>query len=151
MNAQTLEDIINSAIESEVAAYQFYSAAAQKMTDPSAQALFSELAEEEKQHEETLANLDLSNMQSIPTYDLPDLGIAEEIEKPVLSIEMAFVDAIALAMKNEEEAMILYDLLSKCTDNPEQQHLFQSLSAMEKGHKARLEDIYKNAAYAQIW
>lgn len=151
MKEKTLEAIIISAIENEVSAYKFYAQAAQKMTDASAKALFNELAEEERSHEQMLARLDLSSFKAIPTYDIPDFGVAEGVSKPELSIEMSFSDAITLAMKNEEEAMLLYSALANLADAPEQKQLFQSLSDMEKGHKARLEEIYNNAAYAEVW
>lgn len=151
MDKRTIEDIIRCAIDSEIDAYNFYFAAAQRMTDPAAKALFAELAAEEKDHQVILANLDLSEIGPIPTYDLPDLNISENVDKPSLSIDMSFSDAIALAMKNEEEAMLLYAALAKLADNPEQKKLFQELSDMEKGHKARLEEIYNNAAYAEKW
>ncbi len=151
MNKKTLEDIITFAIDSEIDAYNFYLAASQKMIKPAAKALFTELAEEEKNHQVMLANLDLSEIGPIPTYDLPDFSISENVNKPNLSISMPFRDAIALAMKNEEEAMILYAALAKLASNPEQQKLFQELSNMEKGHKARLEKIYNNAVYAKRW
>lgn len=148
---ESLKSIIQNAIESEVESYEFYAAAAKKMQDASAKALFNELAEEELKHREILLNLDLSKMQPIPTDKLPDFGISEDVEKPVLSVEMKYVDAIALAMKNEEEAMTIYANLAKCSDNPEQQRLFEKLASMEKGHKARLEEIYNNAAFAEVW
>ncbi len=151
MNKKTIEDIIRCAIDSEIDAYNFYFAAAQRMTDPAAKALFTELAAEEKDHQLILANLDLSEIGPIPTYDLPDFSISENVDKPNLSIDMSFSDAIALAMKNEEEAMLLYAALAKLADNPEQKKLFQELSDMEKGHKVRLEEIYNNAAYAEEW
>lgn len=151
MDNKDLEAIIKMAIENEVDAYQFYSAAAQKMKDASARDLFIELAEEEQKHCEILSNLDLSSLRKIPTDKLPDFDLSAEVDKPVLSIDMTFVDAIALAMKNEEEAMVLYAGLAAASDNPEEQKLFKSLSDMEKGHKARLEEIYSNAAYAEMW
>lgn len=151
MSNTNLEAIMQMAIENEIDAYEFYTAAAGKMNDPSAKSLFLELAAEEKKHQEILSNLDLSNFEKIPTSKLPDFGISEQIDKPVLSIEMTFVDAISLAIKNEEEAMLLYAGLAAASDNAEQQKLFTSLSEMEKGHKARLEEVYNNAAYAEMW
>lgn len=146
-----LETIIKNAIASEVESYEFYAAAANKMADPSAKALFKELAEEELKHQEILKELDLSSMQPIPTDKLPDFKISESTDKPFLSIDMKYVDAIALAMKEEEEAMLIYANLAKCMDNPQQKELFEKLADMEKGHKARLESIYTNAAFAEVW
>lgn len=150
-NNQNLDAIIEMAIGYEVESYEFYSAAAEKVKDASVKNLFAELAEEEKQHEEILSKLDLSSYNKIPTYDLPDFSLSERIERPALSIDMKFIDAISLAIKIEEETMLLYAGLAAASDNPEQQKLFTSLSNMEKGHKARLEEIYNNTAYAEIW
>ncbi len=45
-----LQDALNIALEREKAAVQFYSEGAAKVTDAGVKTLFSELAQEEKQH-----------------------------------------------------------------------------------------------------
>ena len=108
MNVKDLETIINAAIETEIEAYEFYMAAAEKMQDASARSLFLELAEEEKGHREILSKLDLANFEGLSSMKQADFGLAKQVSKPKLSVDMNFQEAVALAMKNEEEAMQLY-------------------------------------------
>jgi rubrerythrin len=60
-------------------------------------------------------------------------------------------DTIALAMKNEEEAMNMYTDLANCSSDQEQKKVFQALAKMEQGHKARLEDMFTNMAFPEVW
>jgi rubrerythrin len=64
---------------------------------------------------------------------------------------MKFVDAIVLAMKKEEEAMIMYRRFADASSNPEQKEMFLQLARMEQGHKARLETIYTDTAFVEAW
>jgi rubrerythrin len=45
------------------------------------------------------------------------------------------VDVIALAMKNEEEAMEMYTKMAECSTDAEQKRMFEAPANMEKGHK----------------
>jgi rubrerythrin len=60
-------------------------------------------------------------------------------------------DAIALAVKNEEEAMDMYKKMADCSTDAEQKKMFQSLSKMEQGHKVKLEDTFTNMAFPEVW
>ena len=41
--------------------------------------------------------------------------------------------------------------LAKLAKDNETQLLFSQLANMERGHKARLEDIYTNMAFPEVW
>ena len=56
-----------------------------------------------------------------------------------------------MAMKNEQEAMDMYNAMAASSQSAEQKQMFDALADMEKGHKANLEGIYNNAAYAEVW
>ena len=60
-------------------------------------------------------------------------------------------DAIALAMKNEEEAMELYTWLAQGCDDPEQRRVFEDLAAMERDHKFKMENAFVDIAYPEAW
>ena len=61
------------------------------------------------------------------------------------------VDAIALAVKSEEEAMDMYKKMAEWSTDAEQKKMFQSLSNMEQGHKVRLEETFTNMAFPEVW
>jgi rubrerythrin len=45
----------------------------------------------------------------------------------------------------------MYSRLARVSADAEQKMVFEQLANMEKGHKARLEDIYTNMAYPEVW
>ena len=80
-----------------------------------------------------------------------DYEIAETLDAPELSVDMSFPDAIALAIKREEDAMVMYGALSDSAHEPEKKEVFTNLKNMEKLHKTRLEEMYINVGYREIW
>ena len=47
--------------------------------------------------------------------------------------------------------MQMYTQLAKLSSDSEQKMLFDQLATMEKGHKARLEDLYTEMAFPEVW
>ena len=60
-------------------------------------------------------------------------------------------DAIALAVKNEQEAMEMYKEMANCSTDADQINMFRQLSNMEQGHKVKLEDTFTNIAFPEVW
>lgn len=151
MKTNEIKSIIKFAIDNEVEAYEFYKNAALKVRDEHLKKTFEELAEEELKHEEFLKDFLISGAEEMKVSQVIDYKLAETIDKPRLTIEMEFSDAIGLAIKKEEEAMNMYKNLSEVCEDEEQKRLFLGLMNMEKLHKTRLEDIYINVAYNEVW
>jgi rubrerythrin len=55
------------------------------------------------------------------------------------------------SIKKELEAMQMYTQLANLSSDVEQKLLFSQLANMESGHKARLEDLYTNMAFPEVW
>ncbi|MGI6469186.1 MAG: ferritin family protein [Syntrophomonadaceae bacterium] len=146
------ESIINMAIDYEIEAYEFYHALSQKNLEPGMKQIFDELAQEEKNHRDILTEF-LRNPDKPLKFKAPagDFKVAESVELPPLTLDMKPVDAIALAMKKEEEAMNRYLVLAQESDSAAQKGIFEELAKMEQGHKTRLEDIYTNMAFPEVW
>ncbi|NLC26616.1 MAG: ferritin family protein [Fastidiosipila sp.] len=146
---------IKDSIQKEQQSYDFYSDAATKVKTRNLKELFTELAEEELGHRTFLESVLKQESFSSPIKaQKTDFRLAEEVieEKPDLTTDMPFDDAIALAIKREEEAMALYqDLADMIVDNKEMQDMFINLRNMEQAHKTRLESIYLNVAYSEVW
>ena len=64
---------------------------------------------------------------------------------------MDLKDAIGLAMKTEEMAMIKYQKLANDTDDTELKAVFNSLATMEKDHKSKMENAFVEVAYPEVW
>ena len=150
--ATQLKDIINFAIEKEIEAYEFYQDAAKKIaSDANLKKTFADLAAEELKHRKFLQDFPEGDVYEFHLADVADYHVSEAAEKPKLSTEMKFADAVALAMKKEEEAMNMYANLAAASANEKQKELFAELSKMEETHKVRLEDIYVNASFGEVW
>ena len=80
-----------------------------------------------------------------------DYKVGDSIPTPPLTPDMKPVDGLVVAIKKELAAMQMYTQLANASDDAEVKKLFTELAAMERGHKARLEDIYVNTAFAEVW
>lgn len=140
------------AVGNEVEAYEFYRDAAAKMKDPAMKKTFMELADEESGHKVLLEGFLSNEMKDMKFSDEKDYKVAETVEAPqTLSTDMAFKDAIALAMKKEQEAMEMYQQFADASEGAKQKETFLELAKMEKGHKVRLEGIYTDIAFIEVW
>jgi rubrerythrin len=151
MKADDAKKIISMAIEREVEAYTFYRGVADKVKNPALKSLFAELAGEEKKHREFLQGMltkDIAKMKFDPSHDYK---VADTLPSPTLSVEMKPIEGIVVAIKKELEAMQMYTQLAALAKDTETQFLFTQLANMERGHKARLEDIYTNMAFPEAW
>lgn len=150
MKSEEYKKVISTAVENEIEAFDFYSAAGEKVSDANLKAIFKELADEEQKHRDFLQGL-LTQAKPMKFDEGQDYKISESVAKPKLSISMSPADAIGLAMKNEEEAMQMYAELAKASADKEQKELFESLSRMEQGHKIKLEGMFTDMAYPEVW
>ena len=150
MKTEEYKKVISMAVENEIEAYDFYNAAGDKVKDSNLKAIFEDLASEEMKHRDYLQGL-LTQAKPMKFDEGQDYKISESVDKPKLCLSMSPADAIKLAMKNEEEAMQMYAELAKASADNEQKEMFEALSRMEQGHKVKLEGIYTDMAYAEVW
>ena len=144
-------EILSSAIQREIEAQNFYEQAAEQMADGFLKELFTSFVSEEKKHENILKGFLDAVPDSLPFEENRDYRVAETVEKPRVSSDMAPADAFALAMKKEEEAMNQYNVLAEgCTD-PEQARVFHNLAAMEREHKHKMENLFVDSAFPEAW
>jgi rubrerythrin len=151
MKAEEYQKIINNAISKEVEAYTFYRTVSDKVKDPAMKKTFNELAGEETKHRELLQGLLTRGVKSMKFDEAKDYKVGDSIKTPALSPTMKPVDGLVVAIKRELEAMQLYTGLAQASKDAEQKKMFTDLAMMERGHKARLEDIYTNMAFPEVW
>ncbi len=150
MNVEEYKKVISMAVGNEIEAYDFYTAAGEKVENASLKSIFKDLAAEEKKHQDFLQGL-LTQAKPMKFDENTDYKIAETVDAPALSITMKPADAMALAMKKEEEAMAMYAELAKASADKDQKEMFEALSRMEQGHKVKLEGVYSEMAYVEVW
>jgi rubrerythrin len=151
MKPEDYQKIINNAISKEVEAYTFYRSVSEKAKDPNMKKMFNELAGEETKHRELLQGLLTRGPKILKFDEAKDFKVGDSIKTPELTPTMKPVDGLVVAIKRELEAMQLYTGLAQASKDAEQKKMFTELATMERGHKARLEDIYTNMAFPEVW
>lgn len=151
MTPTDYREILRTAIQKEKGAAAFYRNLAERMTDAALRQLFDELSREELTHEATLQGYLADESVAMQFDEAHDYGIAKTIDQPDPSPDMTPAAALALAVKNEEAAMKGYLALAEASSDARAKATFQALATMERGHKARLEELYTNIAYAEAW
>ncbi len=151
MNAEEYRKIISNAIDKEVESYTFYKSTADKAKSPVVKTMFNELAADEKTHREILQAFLAKDAKMLHFNASHDYRVVDDSSTPKLTPDLKPVDGLVLAIKKELAAMQMYTQFAKASSNPEQRMVFEQLANMERGHKARLEDIYTNMAFAESW
>jgi rubrerythrin len=150
MEKIVLERLFSIAIRREVEAHEFYLKMASRIDDTNAKDVFNKLAGEELGHKELLEKY-MADPTLHMKFDAPpvDFKIAEATELPKFSMHMKPADAIALAMKKEQQAVEFYRQMAQGTRDADIKSVFEGLAQMELGHKARLESIFIEIGYPE--
>lgn len=151
MKPEEYRKIIFDAISKEVESYVFYRSVTEKVADKALKSTFKELAGEEVKHREFLEGLLAKPLKELHFDESRDYKVSKTIERPTVNIDMKPLDGIKLAIKKEEDSMNLYKGLSAASQDAGMKKMFDSLMKMETSHKARLEDIFTNTAFAEVW
>lgn len=151
MTQSEFKKIISNAIKAEVEANKFYSRIAKKVKDARLKKIFTDLAKEENEHKATLKAYIAKGAPKIQFAESADYKVTDELATPVLSDDLPPLDGLLLAIKDELNAMQMYTQLAKTCVDKEQKKIFMGLAAMERGHKKKLEDLYTNMAFPEVW
>jgi rubrerythrin len=151
MKPEDYTKVITNAIAKEVEAYTFYRSVSEKVKDPAMKKMFNELAGEETKHREFLQGLLARGPTALKFDAAKDYKVGDSLPEAPLTPDMKPVDGLAVAIKRELGAMQMYTGLAQASKDPEQKKMFTELATMERGHKARLEDIYTNMAFPEAW
>ena len=152
MDAEQYKTVIKKAIAGETEAKEFYLKVSQRIKDSYLQELFLGFSKEEENHEIILTELlEAGKIESASYGDAPEFKVSETIELPQVTDDMNLKDAIGLAMKTEEMAVIKYQKLANDCNDPELKSVFNNLAAMEKDHKLKMENAFVEVAYPEVW
>ena len=152
MDQMQAEQIFSAAIMREIEAYEFYQQVADRAKDMSVKEVFQQLAKEELGHRELLESFkyDATKIMKIQAPSA-DYKIAEATPLPALSIDMKPADAIALAMKKEQQAVEFYRSMGAAATDADIKRMFENLANMELGHKHRLENVFIEVGYPEVF
>lgn len=142
MSLDTLEEILDFAMDKEDASYRLYHEAAEKAGSISARKMFEEMAEEEAGHKRLVAKLDRKIVAQYAFPHVPDLKIGDYLHDVPYRPDMTFQEILIFAMKEEERAFQLYTKAEAMTGDPDLKQLLLMLANEEKRHKFKLEALY---------
>ncbi len=151
MDRMELERTFSIAAKRELEARDFYTAVAEKCHDAAMRELFEKLAADETGHFELLEKFraDPAKVMKIAAPE-SDWKIAESQELPVPNADMKPKDAIALAMKREQQAVEFYRALA-ASASADTKDIFENLANMELTHKHRLERLFIDVGYPEVF
>ncbi|MDD5082873.1 MAG: ferritin family protein [Dehalococcoidales bacterium] len=143
--------IMKMAIEREDESYVFYSDVAKRVQDQATRNTFLKLAKDELGHKDFIDKCvrDPNLLQNLPVPQ--NWKLSEATKDPVLSVEMTPKDAITLAMKKEQGTAEFYSTLAGGAVDSTYRETFKGLATMELGHKARLESIFMDMGFPEVW
>ena len=151
MNQDEFKKIMLRAIDNEVEAYTYYRTVSDKVKDKKLKDLFDGLAKDEAKHKLTLEGFLTKAPEKLHFAESKDYKVVDAIPTPPLTPDLKPIDGIVIAIKKELEAMQMYTQLANASADGEQKNIFLELASMERGHKSRLEDIYTNMAFPEVW
>ena len=144
MSFESFEEIIRFAIDREKEAVAFYEEASSLEPYAWAKESFQGFAAEERKHQALLEGF-LKGEKAVSDYKfewIPDIKRSNYMVDMEYEKGMPYTDALRLAMKREEKALALYNVLQKKADNEELVKVFKMLAQEEAKHKLALETLY---------
>lgn len=151
MNQNEYKKIISHAISQEAEAFAYYNTVSEKAKDANLKRLFKDLADDEAKHKRTLEGYLAKDTGKIHFSESKDYKVVDALPTPPLTPDLKPVDGLVIAIKKELEAMQMYTQLASASADEAQKSIFLELAAMERGHKSKLEDIYTNMAFPEVW
>ena len=146
MDFQSFDDIVRFAIEKEKEAAEFYTeCSGQEMFSGTRQMLL-DFAAEERKHQQMLEKLLTQGADAaVPDYQfkwIPDIHRSDYVEDIDYRPGLGYHELLLVAMKREEKALQLYNLLQDKAEQDAWRQLFKILCQEEAKHKLALESMY---------
>ncbi len=153
MDKIELNQLFSVAIQREIESHEFYLQVAGRVDNAGVKQVFNQLAQDELGHKELLEKFksDPTLVMKFSETPLVDYKIAETTDEPRLSIHMKPADAIALAIKKEQRSLEFYQGLARGANDAEMKRIFETLARMELGHKVKLENVFVEIGYPEVF
>ncbi len=147
----SIEAVINRAIQLEVEAMTLYSSAAQTVTDDAVRQRLLEMAAQERGHKAKLEDILAGNVRwairRSKSEPVKDLRLSDHLVGGSLDPQADYQDVLLFAAQREKAAHEFYKTMSEMVDDKLIQNLFEMLAAEELRHKYVLEKTYEEVVY----
>ena len=142
MKFESVEQILDYAIQKEEEAFQFYTELAAKMVRPHMKKVFEEFSQEEKTHKDKLLAAKKGKVMIGSQQKILDLKLGDNLVEVDLDANLDYQQALIVAMKAEKAAYKLYNDLASATDDKNLRSTLLALAQEEAKHKLRFEIEY---------
>ena len=145
-----LEAIIKSAIAQEELSHAFYKRLAGLVSHADTKDTLEYLAREELEHKAFLQSC-FTPQGCTLVGQAQNVHLAEMLAAPAIGDNMAPKEALAIAAKRGEGAYRFYQALASLQPPGEIQAFLEKMAKVELQHKEKVEYLYDNAAFPEVW
>lgn len=142
MEFNSVDEVLDFAIESEQNASDFYRDLADKVDNPNISRMFMGFAGEEMGHKKKLEAIKSGKILQTDKRNVLNMKIAESLQPVEPHEDMNLQEALVVAMQREKEAFLLYNALAGATTDENVRATFEMLAQEEAKHKLRFEVEY---------
>jgi len=138
----TIDEILNYAIDQEQQAADFYANLAGRAEKAGMKDILLEFAAEKKRHKERLLAVKSGEHELTPEQEVLDLKISDYLVEVDATDDISFQDALIVAMKRERAAYELYSDMAEKVPESNLREVFVGLAREEAKHKLFFESEY---------
>jgi len=151
MGSDTLQSVIDLAIQREEEAHNFYLSLSSVVQDKAARDTLKYLADEEAGHKAFLVKCkDEMACDIVLRPDTPvDYKVAEHLKQPDIQKDMNSEEVFLVAANREANAHHFYKGLADLYPKGPVKELLLRMAAEELKHKEKMEYLYANTAFGQ--
>jgi rubrerythrin len=149
MNAE-LKPLIEQAIRQEELSHEFYQRLANLATHQDTRETLEWLAKDELEHKAFLESC-ITPTGCALVGQAQDTHLAEVMKAPAITAEMTPKEALMVAMKREEGSYHFYQRLASLQPPGDARAFLEKMAKMELAHKEKVEFLYANATFPEVW
>jgi rubrerythrin len=149
MNAE-LKPLIEQAIRQEELSHEFYNRLAKLAAHEDTKETLEWLAKDELEHKAFLESC-LTPSGCTLVGQAQDTHLAEVMKAPAINPDMTPKEALMVAMKREEGSYHFYQRLASLQPPGDAKAFLERMAKMELGHKEKVEYLYTNVAFPEVW
>jgi len=145
-----LKPLIEQAIRQEELSHEFYSRLAEIVTHGETKETLEWLAKDELEHKAFLESC-LTPTGCTLVGQAQDTHLAEVMKTPAIDPEMTPKEALMVAMKREVGSYHFYQRLASLQPPGDARAFLEKMAKMELAHKEKVEYLYANVAFPEVW
>ncbi len=148
--SEELQALIEQAIAQEELSHVFYRRMADLVSHKETKETFEYLAQEELEHKAFLKNC-LTPAGCTLAGKATDTKLAEIMQTPAITEDLSPKEALVVAMKREEGSYNFYKHLATLQPAGDARAFLEKMAQVELSHKEKVEYLYDNAAFPEVW